>query len=65
MVAIVVSLSLWATGVLNLEQALAGFGDPAVLFVAWIYAIVWAVRQERAARVREAEAREELVPAGA
>ncbi len=37
----------------------------ATLFVAWIYAIVWAVRQERAARVREAaEAREELVPAG-
>jgi hypothetical protein len=38
----------------------------AVLFVAWIYAIVWAVRQERAARVRAAaEARKELVPAGA
>jgi hypothetical protein len=27
-VAIGVALSLWATGVLTLEQALAGFGDP-------------------------------------
>ncbi len=27
-VAIGVSLSLWATGVLDLHQALAGFGDP-------------------------------------
>ncbi len=28
LVAIGVSLSLWATGILDLDQALAGFGDP-------------------------------------
>ena len=29
-VALGVALSLWATGVLGLDQALAGFGDPTV-----------------------------------
>ena len=43
-VAIGVSLSLWATGVLDLHQALAGFGDPAVIFIAL------AVRRQRGAR---------------
>ena len=33
-VAVGVALSLWATGVLSLEQALAGFGDPTVIFIA-------------------------------
>ncbi len=33
-VAIFTSLALWATGVLDLNQALAGFGDPAVIFIA-------------------------------
>jgi len=32
-VAVLVALSLWATGVLSLEDALAGFGDPTVLFI--------------------------------
>ncbi len=39
MVAIAVSLSLWATGVLELDQALAGFGDPTVLFIASLFVV--------------------------
>ena len=31
--------ALWATGVLDLEQALAGFGDPAVLFIASLFVV--------------------------
>ena len=42
-VAIAVALSLWATGVLTLEQALAGFGDPAVLFVASLFVVAEAL----------------------
>jgi di/tricarboxylate transporter len=38
-VAIGVALSLWATGVLSLEQALAGFGDPSVLFIASLFVV--------------------------
>src|SRR6185436_9444269 len=38
-VAIGVALSLWATGVLDLQQALAGFGDPAVIFIAALYVV--------------------------
>ena len=38
-VAIGVALSLWATGVLDLDQALAGFGDPAVLFIASLFVV--------------------------
>src|SRR3954447_10529348 len=38
-VAIGVALSLWATGVLDLEAALAGFGDPAVIFIASLFVI--------------------------
>src|SRR6478735_4531563 len=30
-------LSLWATGVLTLQQSLAGFGDPATVFVASLF----------------------------
>ena len=33
------ALSLWATGVLDLDQALAGFGDPAVLFIASLFVV--------------------------
>ena len=33
-VALGVALALWATGVLTLNQALAGFGDPTVIFIA-------------------------------
>ncbi len=38
-VALMVALSLWATGVLNLDQALAGFGDPAVIFIASLFVV--------------------------
>ena len=38
-VAVGTSLSLWATGVLDLNQALAGFGDPAVLFIASLFVV--------------------------
>ena len=38
-VAIGVALSLWATGVLDLGQALDGFGDPAVLFIAALFVV--------------------------
>jgi di/tricarboxylate transporter len=38
-VALGVALALWATGVLELEQALAGFGDPSVLFIAALFVV--------------------------
>jgi di/tricarboxylate transporter len=38
-VAIGVALSLWATGVLGLEGALAGFGDPTVIFIAALFVV--------------------------
>jgi di/tricarboxylate transporter len=38
-VAVGVALSLWATGVLNLEQALSGFGDPTVIFIASLFVV--------------------------
>ena len=38
-VAIGVALALWATGVLGLEDALAGFGDPTVIFIASLFVI--------------------------
>src|SRR3954451_15926167 len=38
-VAIGVALSLWATGVLSLDDALAGFGDPTVLFIASLFVV--------------------------
>jgi di/tricarboxylate transporter len=37
--AIGVALALWATGVLGLEQALAGFGDPTVIFIASLFVV--------------------------
>jgi di/tricarboxylate transporter len=37
--AVGVALALWATGVLGLEQALAGFGDPTVLFIASLFVV--------------------------
>lgn len=39
LVAIGVALSLWATGVLSLDQALAGFGDPTVIFIASLFVV--------------------------
>ncbi|HEX6021397.1 MAG TPA: SLC13 family permease, partial [Solirubrobacter sp.] len=38
-VAIGVALALWATGVLKLDQALAGFGDPTVIFIASLFVV--------------------------
>ena len=38
-VALAVTLALWATGVLTLGQALAGFGDPAVIFIASLFVV--------------------------
>ena len=39
LVAVGTALALWATGVLELDQALAGFGDPVVLFIASLYVV--------------------------
>ena len=38
-VAIGVSLALWLTGILDLGQALAGFGDPTVVFIATLFVV--------------------------
>ncbi|MCT9002515.1 SLC13 family permease [Microbacterium memoriense] len=38
-VSIGVALALWATGVLTLPAALAGFGDPTVLFIASLFVV--------------------------
>jgi len=38
-VALGTALTLWATGVLTLEQSLAGFGDPAVIFIASLFVV--------------------------
>ena len=43
LVAIGVSLSLWATGILDLDQALAGFGDPTVVFIAATFVVAEAL----------------------
>src|SRR5215468_704641 len=65
-VAVATALTLWATGVLDLNQALAGFGDPAVLFIASLFVVsesldatgvtAWA-GQELVARVRASRTR--------
>jgi di/tricarboxylate transporter len=38
-IAVGTSLTLWATGVLDLDQAMAGFGDPTVLFIAALFVV--------------------------
>jgi di/tricarboxylate transporter len=38
-VAVATALSLWATGVLDLNQSLAGFGDQAVVFIAALFVV--------------------------
>lgn len=38
-VALAVAVALWATGVLTLQQSLAGFGDPTVLFIASLFVV--------------------------
>ncbi|HEU5491756.1 MAG TPA: SLC13 family permease [Gaiellaceae bacterium] len=65
-VALGTALSLWATGVLTLEQSLAGFGDPTVIFIASLFVVsealdatgvtAWA-GQELIARSGESRAR--------
>ena len=39
LVSIGVALALWATGVLTLSAAFAGFGDPTVLFIASLFLV--------------------------
>ncbi len=39
LVALGVTLSLWATGILNIGQAFAGFGDPTVIFIAALFVV--------------------------
>lgn len=38
-VALGTALTLWATGVLTLEQSLSGFGDPTVIFIASLFVV--------------------------
>ena len=38
-VAMGVALSLWATGVLDLDEALGGFGDPTVIYIAALFVV--------------------------
>jgi len=38
-VAFGVAISLWATGLLTIEQSLAGFGDPTVIFIAALFVV--------------------------
>jgi di/tricarboxylate transporter len=38
-VAISAALVLWATGVLTLQQSLAGFGDPVIIFIATLFVV--------------------------
>jgi len=38
-VALLVPLTLWATGVLDLGEAVAGFGDPTILFIAALFVV--------------------------
>jgi len=38
-VAILAALTLWATGLVTAEQAVAGFGDPVVVFIATLFVV--------------------------
>ncbi|MTH79269.1 SLC13 family permease [Paracoccus aestuariivivens] len=38
-VCIAAALALWATGILTVQEALAGFGDPAVIFIAALFVL--------------------------
>ncbi|WP_091499851.1 SLC13 family permease [Microbacterium sp. cf332] len=50
-VAVGVALALWATGVLSLPQAFAGFGDPTVLFIASLFVVATALETSGVTRV--------------
>jgi hypothetical protein len=54
-IAIATALSLWATGILDLEQATAGFGDPTVLLIASLF-VVRGPRRHRRHRVGRSDA---------
>ena len=38
-VAILAALGLWATGLVTTEEAVAGFGDPVVIFIATLFVV--------------------------
>lgn len=38
-----VALSLWATGVLTMQEAFAGFGDPTVVFIVTLFIVIEAL----------------------
>lgn len=42
-VALGTALSLWATGLLSLDEALAGFGEPVVIFIATLFVVSEAI----------------------
>lgn len=42
-VAILAALSLWATGLVSTEEAVAGFGDPVVVFIATLFVVSEAI----------------------
>jgi anion transporter len=50
-VAVGVALALWATGVLTLPQAFAGFGDPTVLFIASLFIVATALETSGVTRM--------------
>lgn len=50
-VAVGVALALWATGVLTLPQAFAGFGDPTVLFIASLFVVATALETSGVTRM--------------
>lgn len=42
-VALGVTVSLWATGVITPDQAVAGFGDPTVIFIASLFVVSYSL----------------------
>jgi hypothetical protein len=38
-IALLTLLTLWATGLLSVTEALAGFGDPVVIFIATLFVV--------------------------
>jgi len=42
-VALLAALSLWATGLVTTEEAVAGFGDPVVIFIATLFVVSEAI----------------------
>lgn len=44
-VALATPVALWATGLLSLQSALSGFGDPAVIFIATLFVVSTALEQ--------------------